>query len=72
MSRLGVTAENMPERLPDYVEGIHFHTLCEQNSDSLARTLDAVISRFGCYLDGSSGGSVKWINLWRRSSYHAP
>lgn len=63
MSRLGVTAENMPERLPDYVEGIHFHTLCEQNSDSLARTLDAVISRFGRYLDGSSGGSVKWINL---------
>lgn len=63
MSRLGVMAENMPERLPDYVEGIHFHTLCEQNSDSLARTLDAVISRFGRYLDGSSGGSVKWINL---------
>ena len=63
MSRLGVTAENMPERLPDYVEGIHFHTLCEQNSDSLAITLDSVISRFGRYLDGSSGGSVKWINL---------
>ena len=37
-SRLGTTIANFPE-LPEGVEGLHFHTLCEQNADALAETL---------------------------------
>ena len=57
-SRLGVTAANFePEALAG-IEGFHFHTLCEQDSDALERTLDALEETFGAYL-----GRVKWINF---------
>jgi carboxynorspermidine decarboxylase len=49
-SRLGVTAEQLGDALPDCVSGLHFHTLCEQNSDALEATLDAVEDKFGKYL----------------------
>lgn len=51
-SRLGVRAADFPDRLPPNVVGLHFHTLCEQNADSLERTLAAFEDRFGRYLDG--------------------
>lgn len=41
-----------------YLDGLHFHTLCEQNSDDLAVTLDAVESKFGDVLY-----EMKWINF---------
>ncbi len=57
-SRLGVTAANFePEALAG-IEGFHFHTLCEQDSDALEKTLDALEKTFGAYL-----GRVKWINF---------
>ena len=41
-----------------WLDGLHFHTLCEQNSDDLETTLDAVEERFGKYLHG-----MKWLNF---------
>ena len=46
------------ESLLDGIEGFHFHTLCEQNSDDLVRTVAAFEQNFGQYMDG-----LKWINL---------
>lgn len=40
------------------ISGLHFHTLCEQNADSLERTLSAVEKHFGAYFSG-----MKWINF---------
>ena len=57
-SRLGITAEQFPPELPDGVEGLHFHTLCEQNADALAVTLRAVEAQFGPFLY-----QVKWVNM---------
>lgn len=57
-SRLGVTLANFrPDEL-DGIDGLHFHTLCQQNSDVLKRTVDVVEAKFGPYL-----GRMKWINL---------
>ena len=57
-ARLGITAANFPETLPDWIEGLHFHTLCEQNSDALEATLCAVEEKFGKHLK-----RIKWINF---------
>lgn len=57
-SRLGVTKENFQPELLTYVDGLHFHTLCEQDADDLKITLDAVESQFGEYLH-----QMKWINF---------
>lgn len=63
-SRLGVTISNFekaletnPEALK-HIEGLHFHTLCEQNSDALETTLRAVEDKFGKYLH-----NMKWLNM---------
>lgn len=57
-SRLGVTSENFKPELLDGVSGIHFHTLCEQDSDALVKTVEAVEERFGKYLY-----QMKWVNF---------
>lgn len=63
-SRLGVTYSNFVRELEkepqllDSVEGLHFHTLCEQNSDDLETTLAAVEEKFGAYLK-----KMKWLNM---------
>ena len=57
-SRLGVTLANFPEELPAGVEGLHFHTLCEQNSDDLLTTFKAFEAKFGKFF-----GQLKWLNL---------
>ena len=61
-SRLGVTRDvwdkEMTPDLLDMLDGIHFHTLCEQNSDALEATLKAVEEKFGDILP-----SMKWINM---------
>ena len=57
-SRLGVTAVNFEEKELDGITGLHFHTLCEQDSDALEHTLDVFEKRFGKYLSG-----MKWVNF---------
>ena len=57
-SRLGVTADNFRPDMLDMVDGLHFHTLCEQNSDALAETLCAVEEKFGKWLK-----HMKWLNM---------
>lgn len=57
-TRLGMTADQLGERLPDGIEGIHFHTLCESSSYDLEKTLMAFESRFGRFL-----GKLKWVNF---------
>lgn len=56
-SRLGVTVNNLI-RLPEGIEGLHFHTLCEQNADALVETLAAVEEKFGRFF-----GRIKWLNM---------
>lgn len=57
-SRLGVTRENFRPDLLDGVEGLHFHTLCEQNSGDLVKTFQAFERAFGEFLP-----RMKWLNL---------
>ena len=57
-SRLGVTLANFDECNLDGVSGLHFHTLCEQDSDDLETTLNEVINKFGDLLF-----KMKWINF---------
>ena len=57
-SRLGVSIDNFKEEWLPWISGLHFHTLCEQNSDDLKKTLDAVEEKFGKYLSGLS-----WLNM---------
>ena len=57
-SRLGVTLKNFREDLLSGVSGLHFHTLCEQNSDDLVETLKAFEKNFGKYLH-----DMKWVNF---------
>jgi carboxynorspermidine decarboxylase len=57
-SRMGVTKENFREDLLEGISGLHFHTLCEQNSDDLVTTLEAVEEQFGHLLY-----QMKWLNF---------
>jgi len=57
-SRLGVSREYFKEEETDGITGLHFHNLCELNSDSLARTLKAVEDKFGSFFH-----RIKWINF---------
>ncbi len=71
-SRLGVTADLLEGAELDGVEGLHFHTLCEQNADALATTLEAVEAQFAPLLH-----RMKWVNLGgghhiTRSDYDLP
>lgn len=57
-SRLGTTLANFEESLLPLLDGLHFHTLCEQNSDDLKTTAAAFEEKFGKYLHG-----LKWVNF---------
>ena len=63
-SRLGVTLRNIEQeqrrnaRFLEGVEGLHFHTLCEQNADDLETTLTAVEEKFGFCLK-----RMRWLNM---------
>ena len=57
-SRLGITSDKLGESLPDGVEGLHFHTLCESTAQDLEKTLSEVEKRFGRFLK-----QVKWLNM---------
>ena len=63
-SRLGTTraawdaAAAQNPALPQLLDGLHFHTLCEQDADALAVTLDAVAEKFGDILP-----KMQWVNF---------
>jgi len=57
-SRLGVRLDELGDELPPQIQGLHFHTMCEQNSDTLERTLEVVERKFGKYF-----GQIKWLNF---------
>ncbi|MBS4842030.1 carboxynorspermidine decarboxylase [Clostridium sp.] len=57
-SRMGVTLKNFEENDLDGIDGLHFHTMCEQNSDTLARTIKVVDEKFGKYIK-----NMKWLNF---------
>ena len=57
-SRMGIRACDFTDELADLVDGLHFHTLCEQNSDDLETTLRAVEEKFGKWLF-----KMNWLNM---------
>lgn len=57
-SRLGVPRAFIQEGDLDGVEGLHFHTMCEQGADVLARTLPHFEEKFGEFLP-----QMKWVNF---------
>ncbi|MGB4090360.1 MAG: carboxynorspermidine decarboxylase [Ruminococcus flavefaciens] len=57
-SRLGITRRSFREDDLDGVSGLHFHTLCEQNSDDLESALNAIEEKFGDILP-----KMEWINF---------
>ncbi|MEL7587697.1 MAG: carboxynorspermidine decarboxylase [Prolixibacteraceae bacterium] len=57
-SRLGIVAGLLGDHLPEGVDGLHFHTLCESYSTDLEKTLAAVEEKFGHLLK-----QAKWINM---------
>ena len=57
-SRLGIVREELGDRLPEGVEGLHFHTLCESSSYALEHTLQQVEAKFGKFLP-----QIEWLNM---------
>lgn len=57
-SRLGVTLSNFRPDDLEGIDGLHFHTMCEQNSDTLLRTIKVVDEKFGKYIS-----KMKWLNM---------
>ncbi len=57
-SRLGITRAQFEGRSLSGVEGLHFHTLCEQQFEPLERTVGAIEEKFGEFLP-----QMKWLNL---------
>lgn len=57
-SRLGIVRDLLGDKLPEGVEGLHFHTLCESDSYALEKVLGEVEKRFGSFLP-----QLKWLNM---------
>ena len=57
-SRMGIKACDIDDEIMSLIDGLHFHTLCEQDSDDLEITLKAVEEKFGDHLY-----KVKWLNM---------
>jgi carboxynorspermidine decarboxylase len=57
-SRLGIPLSQLDESVLDGISGLHFHTLCEQKFEPLARTVYAVEQKFGHLLP-----KMKWVNF---------
>lgn len=57
-SRFGENPENLKEGLPEGIEGLHFHALCESSSYDLEAVLNAFIDQFGHLLP-----KIKWLNM---------
>nr|WP_319997401.1 carboxynorspermidine decarboxylase [uncultured Draconibacterium sp.] len=57
-SRLGIGSKEIPDELPEGIEGIHFHVLCESDSFSLEKVLKNLENKYSKYLH-----RVKWVNM---------
>lgn len=57
-SRFGAEAHELTEKVPDGIEGLHFHALCESSSHDLAKVLEAFENQFAHLLP-----QVKWVNM---------
>lgn len=57
-SRFGVSYEDLPDELPEGIEGFHFHALCESSSYDLEKVLEALKLQFGKWLP-----KIKWLNM---------
>lgn len=57
-SRFGVSIDSMPDKLPEGIDGFHFHALCESTSYDLEKVLHEVELKFGKYLP-----HLKWLNM---------
>lgn len=57
-SRFGVTAQQLGGCLPEGLEGLHFHALCESGPGDLEKVLDAFETQFGGLIN-----RVKWVNM---------
>ncbi|MDR0836462.1 MAG: carboxynorspermidine decarboxylase [Tannerella sp.] len=57
-SRLGVVVDLLPEKLPQGIEGLHFHVLCENSSYDLEKVLTVVEKNFGKYFS-----QIQWLNM---------
>jgi carboxynorspermidine decarboxylase len=57
-SRLGEVIDNFKGKLPEGIEGLHFHVLCESTSFDLEKTLEHFEARFGIFLS-----KLKWVNF---------
>ncbi len=57
-SRFGVTADVLGGKLPEGIEGLHFHALCESDAADLQKVLGAFEEQFGPLID-----QVKWVNM---------
>ncbi len=57
-TRLGILADQLGDKLPKGVEGLHFHTLCESSAADLEKTLTAFELKFSRFLP-----QVKWVNM---------
>ena len=71
-SRFGVLPHQIPDELPEGIEGFHFHALCESTSYDLEQVLNSLIDQFGKWLP-----QLKWLNmggghLMTRKDYDIP
>lgn len=57
-SRFGEKSENLSKELPEGIEGLHFHALCESSSYDLEKVLNAFIDEYGKFLP-----KIKWLNM---------
>lgn len=57
-SRFGMMTSQLPEQLPEEIEGFHFHALCESSSRDLGKVLEAFEQQFGSWLP-----QLKWVNF---------
>ncbi len=57
-SRLGMTVEHFKKGLPEGVEGLHFHVLCESTSQDLETALQHFERQFGVFFP-----QLKWVNF---------
>ena len=57
-SRLGITAEQIGENLPEDIEGLHVHALCESSAEATANLLNTVETKFGRFFR-----QIQWLNL---------
>ena len=61
-SRFGVKLDKLKENrdILKELDGLHFHTMCEQNSDVLWRTVQVLDEKFGEFL---ALENIKWVNF---------